>query len=263
VIPTKDEVILVENQFQLNALKKKLDNLEEVYKKNLNLMSDEKRKLTSDSEKHIKISQINQLKLDYQYQKSELYKQQTDLELIIEKLSAMGKVSKIVAKEDCIITKLGQLSKGDQLQPNTTIVKTANINDFYIAVEDAEGLLTYKQKVSIEDGKDKTTGTVVTTWKASLPLSLQNQKALIRVADTNNIEHELVNVITKSSVMDQVYLVDRSYIYINESNSYVKGKDKDGNIVRKVFIPGGYNEQYCWAVSGIIDNMKLMKNTDK
>jgi len=263
VIPTKDEVTLVENQFELNALKKKIENLEEVFNKNLNLMTDEKRKLTSDNEKQIKSSQINQLKLDYQYQKSELYKQQTDLELIIEKLSAMAKVSKIVAKEDCIITKLGQLTKGDQIQPNSIIVKTANINDFYIAVDDTEGLLTYKQKVSIDDGKKKTTGTVVTTWKASLPLSLQNQKALIRVADTNSIEHELVNVITKASVMNQVYLVDRSYIYINESNSYVKGKDKDGNIVSKVFIPGGYNDQYCWAVSGLLDNLKLMKNTDK
>ena len=263
VIPTKDEVTLVENQFELNALKKKIENLEEVFNKNLNLMTDEKRKLTSDNEKQIKSSQINQLKLDYQYQKSELYKQQTDLELIIEKLSAMAKVSKIVAKEDCIITKLGQLTKGDQIQPNSIIVKTANINDFYIAVDDTEGLLTYKQKVSIDDGKKKTTGTVVTTWKASLPLSLQNQKALIRVADTNSIEHELVNVITKASVMNQVYLLDRSYIYINESNSYVKGKDKDGNIVSKVFIPGGYNDQYCWAVSGLLDNLKLMKNTDK
>ena len=175
----------------------------------------------------------------------------------------MANVTKIVAKENCIITKLGQLFKGDQIQPNALIARTAEVDDFYIAVEDNDGLLNFGQAVTVMDGKKEIKGTVVTTWNNSLPAMLQYNRALIRVNDPKSVEHDMVAVKSPINQMAQVYQVDRAYLFQNDTNSYVKEVDSNGNTIRRVILPGGYNDQYCWVVSGISGEMKLMKNTNK
>lgn len=264
VVSSADDVTLVEKKFELNALKKKISGIDVSYNASMRLKKNELNNLKSTFERNIKNTEIKLLKLDYDYQKSELDKQRQILEQEVSKISAMSKVSKIVAKEDCVITGLGHLSKGDIIQPTTIIAKTAKINDFYIAITDDQCPLNYGQKVKVvDDSKSKTDGMVITTWNDSLPTQLKNPGVLIKVNDFTKVNHNFMTTIAQTNIAKNVIMIDNSYVFTTERCSYVKYKDKDGKIVRKVFIPGGSDEKYCWAVTDIPEGLELMKNTEK
>ncbi len=263
VIPEKDDVLLLEKEFELRSLEKKLSELEHSYQENTKQKKNEAKNALTRMETDIKNLELDQLKVDYQYQKAECQTQIKTTKEDIQTMKSMANVTKITAKEDCIITHLGQLMKGDKIQPNALIAKTADADDFYIAVEDNDGLLNFGQKVTVIDGKKEISGTVVTTWNKSLPSKLQYNKTLIRVSKPKDVEHEVVSVKSPINQMSQVYMVNRDYLFQNDIYSYVKEISSDGNIIRRVILPGGYNDEYCWVVSGINGEMKLMKNTNK
>lgn len=262
ILPSLDEVTLMEKKFELEAINKKLSELDDNFKMNLNQKNTQKKLSSSKNQNQIIELEIKQIKLDSQYQKSLLQSQKTKMEQEIQDIVKMSKVSKIIATKDCIITKLGDLHKGDPIHPSTMIVKMADYQDYYIAVEDSQSLLTYQQEVSVVNGEKEVKGTVVTTWDNTLVTSLQNKSTLIRVSNPNDIDRDMVTVKAKTKKMNQVYQVDRSFLFVSNRSSFVKVMDQEGNVTRKVILPGGYNDKYCWTVSGIHDDMKLMKNTD-
>jgi hypothetical protein len=146
---------------------------------------------------------------------------------------------------------------------STIIAKTAGENDYYLAVDDKDGNLIYNSKVNITDGDQQTDGIVVSTWDNSLPAALQNKSAIIRVTNKATLTHNKVTINAESNVMKQVILIDRAYLFTYNDQNYVKELDSDSRSIRRVFLAGGYNDQYCWSISELDLGLKLIKNTDK
>lgn len=257
-----DDAALAEKQFEQASLIKKIKDLKDKYITNLKEKENEKALLSSSTDRSLKNLEIRQLKADYQYQKSEQQKELTAVEKDLDKMSSVKDTIEIVASEDCLITKLDDLSTGDKITPTTIIAKTADYYDYCLAVSDKDDQLISNMKVTLLEGSRKTTGIVISTWNASLPVSLQSEMPIVRVADTHALQIGRITAVAKSKVMDQVYMVDRSYLFSDKDQYYVKEVDADGRIIRRLFLLASNNKDYCFTAIGLDVAMRLQKNTE-
>lgn len=205
-----------------------------------------------------------------------------DLEKQLEELQADYAMTEVRAPYDGIVTNLSMelwtqtLKEGDLLQRNQQLLVLAKKGTDYIAVEDANGLLSYGNEAEIEytgrDGDMKsTTGMVVTLNQASVSADLFGEGyALVRVSgeDAGEMAGSVLNsdgrwslsrfeVAVTTRKMENVLLVPKKAVLSYGGTTYVKLKQKDGTVLYQSFVAGGSDNANYWVAEGLTEGMEV------
>ena len=190
-----------------------------------------------------------------------------DLEVIITDLKAAAQVSEIVAPITGFVWELEDIASGDVLKQDISLGKVVMLDCIYLKVESASSLLTYGKQVDIivKKGGDilSLTGEVISLSDMNLLKSMQTEAAYIKVeVDPNTVIGvgwvSLINVTAKTRKMDNVLLIEKDAVTVDNDITYVTVLEEDGSLVKKGFISGGNNNTYYWVVSGLEEGTKLV-----
>ena len=190
-----------------------------------------------------------------------------DLEVIITDLKAAAQVSEIVAPITGFVWELEDIASGDVLKQDISLSKVVMLDCIYLKVESASSLLTYGKQVDIivKKGGDilSLTGEVISLSDMNLLKSMQTEAAYIKVeVDPNTVIGvgwvSLINVTAKTRKMDNVLLIEKDAVTVDNDITYVTVLEEDGSLVKKGFISGGNNNTYYWVLSGLEEGTKLV-----
>ncbi|MCQ2519311.1 MAG: hypothetical protein MJ107_02145 [Lachnospiraceae bacterium] len=194
-----------------------------------------------------------------------------------EKISKMQRDAALVelkAPYNGIITAVYNYEEGDILFKEAKVVQISAEENCFVAVEDKNGQLTCGNTANIkyEAGGQKleAVGTVVTVAPCALTTGITTGYALIQVS-TEDLEkmsasnqgndgwwmrsHFAVTVDTRS--MDNVVLVPKGAVYMENGITYVTVLDENNNPVYKSFVAGGSDSTYYWVAEGLSEGTKI------
>lgn len=204
---------------------------------------------------------------------------QRNIEDLCEELSELTEYTGeivLTAPYSGIITNLTESEAGDLVSYRQDLVQIADQTLCYVLVEDKDGQLSYGNEATITyvaDGsiKKDITGTVVSVNEVALSKQLKTGYALILVPE----EYAAEIVKYGSSVMsggwnrnrfevkaeirgvDNVLLIPKRAVKINNKNTFVKVKQPDGRITYIPFVSGGASQDYYWAAEGLNEGMEI------
>ena len=190
-----------------------------------------------------------------------------DLEEVIADLQSAAQVSEIVAPISGYVWELEDIVGGDVLKQDTSLGKIIMLDCIYLKVKEASDMLSYGKQVDIivkTGGKIQTfTGEVISLSDMNLLKSMQTEAAYIKVnVDPASILGvgmiNLINVTTKTRTMNDVLLVEKDAVTVDNDITYVTALLPDGSLVKKGFISGGNNNTYYWVLSGLEEGTKIV-----
>ena len=199
-----------------------------------------------------------------------------DLEEKINEMKADSNRKEIVAPVDGIITLANMwFEPGDIMDSNGAVAVIAAEKDCFVEVEDKNGVLTYGNEVKIkynDQGKETyAKGEVVTVSSMVLSEDLANSgKALIKVAPEDLSKMAASNrgmdgwwnrssfsVTATIRSVDNVLVVPKRSVTVEDNVPYVTVLDDKGNFVYKSFIAGGSDNEYYWVVDGLTEGTEI------
>lgn len=205
-----------------------------------------------------------------------------ETEKLVEEMKADFAVTEVRAPYDGIVTDLSAelwqntLEQGDLLRQGQGILMLSKQDSNYIAVEDANGLLSYGNKAAITytaaDGSERETeGQVVTLGPSAVSADLFGEGyALIRVPaeDAADMAGSAFNgngwwslsrfgITVTVREMKNVLLVPKKAVRSYGGTTYVRVKQEDGSALYQSFVAGGADDKYYWVAEGLAEGMEV------
>lgn len=193
-----------------------------------------------------------------------------ELEEEIGKITASYQTTKIRATSDGIVMWMAFLKDGEALRKDDFFMFIAKNDPCYIATKNTNQQLNYGDEIALkykdEEGQEyQMTGTVVSTAAATVSSSMSSEYAYIAFSkedfmkltptqDARNggyfqmAQYDLEG--TQRS-MNNVVTVPKSAVTTVGGQTYVRVMEKNGEIVNRSFIAGGFNTDCYWVLEGL------------
>lgn len=170
---------------------------------------------------------------------------------------------------------MADLEKEDILQKGQYLLEIADENTCYVALEDKENMLSYGTTVQVtyqsrEGDQRQTAGMVANVNQLAVSKSLQSEYAYILLPPELISDMSVgtegwggwwnrawCGVDAPMREMDHVLVVPRRAVREIGGQPYVNVVEADGSIVRRSFIPGGYDKSNYWVVEGLTEGTVL------
>ena len=218
--------------------------------------------LEKDKEKNEKLIKIKQDSI-------------ADLQELISDMKKDAATTVIKAPFSGIITEISTFEEGDILQRDANVCKLADENNCYIVVEDKAGQITYGNEAVIkyddEAGeKAEAIGEVVMVSNCAVSSDLDSGYNVIKVSKEDFAKmaasnrgydgwwmrsHFDVSVEVRS--MDNVVLVPRGAVTVENGVTYVTILDENNKPTLKSFIAGGSDNFNYWVADGLSEGTKI------
>lgn len=193
----------------------------------------------------------------------------------IGELSQDYQTTAIRATQSGIVIWMEDLEKEDILQKDRYLIEIADENTCYVALENEGNVLSYGNQVQVtyrnrQEEERQTTGMVANANQLAVSRSLQSEYAYIllppELVEDMSVGTEgwggwwnraRFGVQARLREMDHVLVVPRRAVREINGQPYVNVVEADGSIVRRSFIPGGYDKENYWVVEGLTEGTVL------
>lgn len=247
-----DEVALKRSQVRLERLTQRLADLERGNEK------------ASEAEK-------KSIEKTITAQKKEI----EELRELVDRMNADYTATEIRASQEGIIIGMRNYRPEDILAPGAELVEIAGEDTCYVAVENKNQLLSYGSQVTVsyrdKEGNPSTAcGMVANLSEAGVGSGLKSDISLIRLPSETISRMAAVTEspngrLTRASFqveavireMNDVCVVPKEAVWETGGGTYVLVAEKDGRIVARSFIAGGYDAAGYWVVEGLTEGMEI------
>ena len=198
-----------------------------------------------------------------------------DLEELISDMKSDAGKTVIKAPFAGIITSINTFEEGDILQKDQTVCTLADENNCYVVLEDKAGQITYGNTAIVtyddEDGNSaEAVGEVVMVSNCALSQALNTGYNLIKVSKEDFAKmaasnrgydgwwmRSHFNVSVEVRSMDNVVLIPKSAVTVENGVTYVTILDENNKPTLKSFIAGGSDNFNYWVVDGLSEGTKI------
>lgn len=172
-----------------------------------------------------------------------------------------------------IITGTIWFEAGDILQPNAFIATVADENNCFLEINDADCQLSIGDTANVKytfDNKEYVCeGEVVTVANCAVTKGLASDLTLIKVSGDDMALMSMSNwqgdwwmrsvfpVEAKVRSMDNVVLVPKSAVTVDNGITYVRVLDENNQPYYKSFLVGGSDNTNYWVVEGLTEGTKI------
>ena len=193
----------------------------------------------------------------------------------LKKLTKYKGIIEIKAPFDGIINEKIVLEEGDLIYENDRLVRISNDASVFVIVKDTndqlafgnEAAVTYKDK---ENNQVTTKGRVVTVSNTALAQGLKHDYSLIAIpkddsgdiqvstrASAGNWDRAMMKVNVETRSMDNVLVIPKSAVSIENGKTYVNVVLADGSVKKTSFVSGGGNVNSYWVAEGLEEGMTI------
>lgn len=193
----------------------------------------------------------------------------------LNKLTKYRGILEIKAPYDGVISDKITIEEGDLIYEDDRLVRISDNSSLYVVVKDTNDQLAYGNEVTLKYkdinwNEKTTTGKVVTVGNTSLtssmradfkliaiPLENQGDIAISTQASTGNWDRASIKVSLESRCMDNVIVIPKSAVKMENNRNYVTVVNSDGSVMRQSFISGGGNMNSYWVADGLTEGMTI------
>lgn len=259
-----DKIDIEEKNLKLKRKEERLTVLEAETQATLDEYSQDLYELTTETEKLRGALIYEQMCSDWEYTKSQLLRECSNLQEEILALEVASKITTITSPVDGIVLEITEIASGTSLKEGQLIISIASYNDLLLYVDNSSGQYLTGMPVTVEavtdNGLITTTGTVISASKKGVTGELKSNLAQIKLDETdlNLYMSDSITVYAQVRTYNNVLLVDSNAVTLEDGTAYVTIVNVDGSLVKKGFKFATSNSSYYFILEGLEEGTTVL-----